>query len=787
MKEYIAGNRRKTDMVYHLYVDESGKFSNLETVVNVVGGMLTSGDENKNLMAQEWNRKAQETGRKTPGVSPADLASFDFDHCTENKGPARWNIQKNMLGCYLENMKEIGARPVFFYAGHDFLDVDSTTTYISILTKGLIQLFNQLRSERPGDEIKLYAHIAIREHTTMTNITRVEQRETDADRRNLSQVDIKKRIREYIALLTSPTSRAIAAHDVEEHNIQIEQYRRAIGHAAYLCASEDVFRSRDFKDMMKNMEILENRFVKLTGDAKGAKTKRIENSWTVVCDCLCNSFYHCHTGRYAYEELFGNVNAIQIQADLSSAALEQEDIVESYRNAYASRFIRLMHLSFPKAETEEWMKRFNQAQPMHQRTFLNELVSYFDALTYYHVDDQEVLDTIRNTLAASEGIQDESVRNELQANLHVFHYAIHTHLAMAKDISADIRLFHEKIQHVKNKDAVAALMPVFLNRNIVLYTDRFEHQMAEDTFKKLEKYWKVTLEARQLLTGNEQEFDEEYGKELGSYLQLIRHMLRVETDGEMRDLMYMDAEERFHQALLNLPQAADQSRIYQSMSGIEQEMGHWDAALHLLFRASGTDEDGTNGMEMLWKKIGLPEYSEPFLFVMLLRLVDCMILAGEEKGKELLQQIQERLKEAFPFIGKTRYVEDPAFADGIRSIHPRTQVLWRLGSAIAAAGPDGWPQGKRLLESALEQLSASVPGTFRAIAVAVAAELAAWSLKYGDKKSGDAIAQFRQVYQKFANTHEDADMLNPFAALCEDLSSLSRFGDYIRITGVIAY
>jgi len=63
----------------------------------------------------------------------------------------------------------------------------------------------------------------------------------------------------------------------------------------------------------------------------------------------------------------------------------------------------------------------------------------------------------------------------------------------------------------------------------------------------------------------------------------------------------------------------------------------------------------------------------------------------------------------FPFIGKTRYVEDPAFADGIRSIHPRTQVLWRLGSAIAAAGPDGWPQGKRMMESALEQLSASVP------------------------------------------------------------------------------
>lgn len=69
----------------------------------------------------------------------------------------------------------------------------------------------------------------------------------------------------------------------------------------------------------------------------------------------------------------------------------------------------------------------------------------------------------------------------------------------------------------------------------------------------------------------------------------------------------------------------------------------------------------------------------------------------------------------------------------------------------------------------------------------VAAELAAWSLKYGDKKSGDAIAQFRQVYQKFANTYKDADMHNPFAALCEDLSSLSRFEDYIRITGVIAY
>lgn len=774
-------------MVYHLYVDESGKFSNQETVMNVVGGMLISGNEDRSIMPQEWNRQAREAGKKTPKVSPEYLATYDFDHCTENKGPERWPIQKTMCRSYLENLKEIEARPVFFYADHDFLDVDSTTTYISILTKGLIQLFNQLRSERPGEEIKLYAHIAIREHTTLTSITRNEKKETGADRKSLAQSDIRKRINDYISLLTSPTSRAAAANDVEEHNIQLEQYKRAISHAAYLCASEDVFRSRDFTDMIRNMEILENRFVKISGTTNGPKMERIENAWTVVCDCLCNSFYHCHTGKYSYNDLFGNMNAIEIKADLSSAALEKEDTVESYRHAYASRFIRLMHLGFPKTETNEWMQRFNMALPMHQRTFLNEIVSYFDALTYYHLDDQEVLDTIKNTLTASTGIQDESVRNELQANLHVFHYAIHTHLGMEKEITEDIRLFHEKIQHVRNMDAVAALMPIFMNRNIVLYTDRFEYKEAEETFSRLEKYWKATLEARQILTGNEQELDEEYGKELGSYLQLVRHMLRVETNAEMRDILYMDAEDRFRQALLNLPQEADQSRIYQSMSGIEQEMGHWDTALKLLFRASGADEAGTDGMELLWKRIGLPECNDPYLFAMLLRLADCMILAGEDKGTELLQQIQKRLKEAFPYIGKTKYVEDPAFADCIRSIHPRTQVLWRLGAAIAASGPDGWQQAKRMLERALEQLSASAPGVFRAIAVAVAAELAAWSLKYGDKKSDEAIAKFKAVYQKFTNSYEEADMRNPFAGLCEKLTPSSGFEDYFRIAKVIAY
>ena len=774
-------------MIYHLYVDESGKFSNEETVVNVVGGMLISGDEDRSLMPQEWNRQARETGKKTPKVSPEYLAAYDFDHCTENKGRERWLIQKNMCRSYLENMKEIEARPVFFYADRDFLDVDSTTTYISILAKGLIQLFSQLRSERPGDEIKLFAHVAIREHTTMTHVRRISDRETAADRKSMSEDDILGRIREYIALLASPTSRAVAAQNVEMQNIQIEQYKRAIAHAAYLCAAEDIFRSRDFTNMMKKMEILENKFVKLPGTATSPKMERIENAWTVVCDCLCNSFYHCHTGHYSYDDLFGNMNAIKIQAELSSAALEQEDIVESYRNAYASRFIRLMHLGFPKTATEEWMQRFNQALPMHQRTFLNEIVPYFDALTYYHVDDQEVLDTIKNTLAVSEGIQDESVRNELQANLHVFHYAIHTHLAMAKDISEDIRLFHEKIQHVRSKEAVAALMPIFLNRNIVLYTDRFDHEKAEKTFFKLEKYWKETLKARQILTESKQEYDEEYGKELGSYLQLIRHMLRVESNEEERDILYMDAEERFRQALLNLPQAADQSRIYQSMSGIEQEMGHWDAALTLLFQASGSDAVGTNGMEMLWEQIELPNCKEAYLFGMLLRLVDCMILAGEGRGIELLAQVQERLKEAFPFIGKTKYVEDPAFADCIHSIHPRTQVLWRLGSAIAAAGPEGWLQAKRMLQSALEQLDASAPGVFRAIAVAVAAELAAWSLKYGDKKCDEAIGQFKTVYKKFVNTYQDADMLNPFEGLFEDMNNLSQFDEYMRIANVIAY
>ena len=77
-------------MVYHLYVDESGKFSNQETVMNVVGGMLISGNEDRSIMPQEWNRRAQDAGRNTPGVPSAYLESFKYDHCSENKGPARW-------------------------------------------------------------------------------------------------------------------------------------------------------------------------------------------------------------------------------------------------------------------------------------------------------------------------------------------------------------------------------------------------------------------------------------------------------------------------------------------------------------------------------------------------------------------------------------------------------------------------------------------------------------------------------------------------------------------------
>ena len=70
-------------MVYHLYVDESGKFSNQETVMNVVGGMLISGNEDRSIMPQD-------AGRNTPGVPSAYLESFKYDHCSENKGPARW-------------------------------------------------------------------------------------------------------------------------------------------------------------------------------------------------------------------------------------------------------------------------------------------------------------------------------------------------------------------------------------------------------------------------------------------------------------------------------------------------------------------------------------------------------------------------------------------------------------------------------------------------------------------------------------------------------------------------
>ena len=744
-------------MEYDLYFDESGKFDMRESTRNVVGGVMIPTSANEPRLVNAWNRAAQAAAAGIPGVTPEDLADYDFTHCVKNnpKPELRWTVQPVLLRTYRDAILQAGGQMILFDTEASFVDVDSTTTYLSILTKGLISLYCALQNEQPGEKITLNVHVGIREHTTKTAPRRLLEAAAKEERGkdNLTRSEIVEIIRLYQDKLYSP----VAADSTPEINIDIETYRRMIRHLAFVIAPPELYGALDFRNMIDRMEILINPAKTVArrdaGRGQPPQTQRIEHAWTIPCDCICNSYYVTFGPKRRLMAGFfrdGEDSRI-IHVDVTTEAILSEDAAVSSRNAYAARFVRLLNMGFPREGTETWLARFNAAEEAYRQNFVREIEGYFKAATYYHVDDREMLELLDHARTITQRIESGEIRAELQAHFALFSYAMHTHLGMAADIDRDIEAFEEAIAAVRNGHAATGLKLIFFNRNLVLYTDRFEFEKAEKLYGSMSRYWKAVLAAGADLLGREAGRDEEYGKEAGSYLQLLRHQLRAETDPESRDLLYAEAEEAFGTAMEQLQGPSDRSRILQSMSGVEQELRHWEAAKQCLLWAASLETGEPESLDTFWNAVALPEYKNPYLLAMYLRMIDAMLLAGEPEGAALLEDCQERLKKAFPHTTSTGVMDSPAMADAVSSIHPRVQILWRFASCVSVQGKAGWQaQGRKLFAAVTEQLAAQQEGVYRAIHTAVSAEAAAWALRYGDPSAPALQEAFVKSYKRFA-------------------------------------
>lgn len=752
---------------YDLYVDESGKFDKQETNINVVGGYMIKHVYVTPLFASQWNHTVKETVSREAGISRADIDSFQFDHCSENgANPSRWKIQKTAMTVYDRLIREAKGRMVLFTSDPKYLDVDNTSTFLSIFAKGLIALFVALRNEHQGDTIHLRVHAGVRQNMLFT-----QANSATISNRHISEEQMVTKLME---VLTSPT--AVMGEEGLGDQIEQKQYQNVIIHTAYLCADNAIYTDPDFIWMLRNMEIVLNR---ITRTANGNIDRRAENPHIVPSDYICNSYYASHP---IFNGLFTSNNTIIYQVDSNQQMSIDAETELLLNKAYASRFLRLMYLGYPSAETKKWIDLFNQADPGYRASFVKEVVAYTRTMTLYHQDDDQIVGWVKDMLRVSSSIMDEQVRFELHANLHLFAYTLHTHMGDARAMNADVAAYEIAASKITNIDVRKELVLISANRRIVHLTDQFRYDEAKQMFDTVQNYWKQSAVPLAVLMGKasgQVENTPEYGREIGSYLQMLSHQMRSMDDQDLKEVCYAEAQELFPESLRQFAAPDDIGRAHQNMASIECEMGNTDKAVEhlvlaaeLALKSTGRAPDAqATPIDILWKAIDpIGPYMAPYLFVNYLRVVK----AKEERSAsnsadadaaDLREDLLKRMRMVYPAYCNNGVIDNPAFADSIRSVFPHANLLWKMAGILALRDRNGWNHAGSMYQKAIDLLANQQDGTLKAILVEVKAERAALAQRYSDNNAKSWLEEFHAAYKAFADICGPLQMNDPFALL----------------------
>ena len=456
------------------------------------------------------------------------------------------------------------------------------------------------------------------------------------------------------------------------------------------------------------------------------------NLFNVICDYICNSYYD--RAKNSYESLLKDAAVISIYRDGASA---------------------------PKVA---------MTQPAEELP----------------PPKEEVNETCRKLLLKiAEGVHDEAIRAELTANLLLFRIALANHRGDIEQMESFSDSFRTALRGIEDAEASNALAAMFYNRRIVTNTDMFDYAAAEEDFLMMRRYWE-----------SHSSVCAEYGKLINSSLQNIRHKMRLSGSRAERNALYMEALSRARIARLQFSTPYDLSRLEQTMSNIESEAGEFDRAFHSLFTAAqliggaewtqahplGKDpreaitfERCEAFMTIVGKRIDKKQVKmdEPFMLFHYLRLADEMCIAGDSRYALLFEALLKHLGAL-----------EPSSYDVIRAIHPRTQILWKLGSIAARSGVNR-DAAKKLMNAAFKQLRDSQSTLFGAIAIAVGAEHIALQLPGSTEK----LAAVRSLYADFT-VQKSLFMRDPFAAC--GVSGPLTGGDFtpedmMHISRLIAY
>ena len=581
----------------------------------MVGGFIAPHGVFTSKLAQTWNGKIRKhiqnefgdeqianINRYKPWTSDGGTVShteFDFTH-SKNNGKIAQNdcgdrrerekindtirsIQLRIVQMYAEKIREIGGHIVIFDdpQARDF--GGNLATYLTITGKGIVVLYNTLMNRFGDSAPELFLMIAQRPNME------VDENRTTRETRVITLI-----------------ARAYPGEITRDHYVQ------TIRNMAYGIAGS----------LLDKPE-----FTQLFTDEAHLKIEENGQDPKIIpCDFLCNTYYRGYNnekwnGRDEYRAVYMD-SALSIIVPVSTVdRMEESELTEMVeRRSYLHTFLRLGRLGYPETQTAKFFEILNGLDVEEQRGFVNGFAEYYyipmrncsatgEIRTY--IETMESLLASMKDVDGTERIANEGTRALLRANAQLYLMSLYIHLGWAEKVLTHTEAFKEMLREVPNGREKTNLMARYLNWQIVFYTDSFDYNRAEDTFGALSVYWDHVLEGRAWLLQDENNIfgtadvsmgeaqEQEYGEEIGSYLQVLTHRMRISSP-EDRKKYYNEANELYGKYLAQFKSAFQYSRCYQNMCDLEAEMGQFDRAFLYLYNAVAVEDGGTsvNGIEL---------------------------------------------------------------------------------------------------------------------------------------------------------------------------------------------
>ena len=758
---------------WELFVDESGDFEPGKHCL--IGGILCPEGTLSEATTLAWKHEILQDPQVQKAI--AAYGPWTFDHCCENhvsnrtKSLQRNEIQKIVVEAYSGKVESIGGKLVIFDNPSGVFNVDNTTNFLTVLAKGLMMLFYDLRGEMASLKVRF------------------------AERRNNTRQDHSEQV------AASPT-RVLAEGQSDSATILPVQYDNVLRHLAFLHGGQRLLESKEFSDMLASIRVIGDMFVQVEENGafirqngqfrfvgEGGTYDKRPNPLTVPCDYICNTFIDAKRAA-ATTGVYDETHCLMYRVDQPMLNDPEEDMLLDSMSV--EDMLYLISTDFPEPVTAQFFRRMNEAEAETQRGMIDAVLRQIRLQVMEHKCMPLLASRLERTAEVAQNIDHEGLRDYFVANLLLFQRSLYTHLGNVPRVMALHAQAREVIDRLTDDADRDLLMDIEDNQSIVQLTDMFCYETAMEVFVEAEEYWKGRLKVRRRHKEAAPVYPQ-YGKLVGSGLQLLRHRIHASQQPDDREYYYLEAASRFEDYLHHLShRLEDLSRAHQTISDIEAEMGHFDAAICHLYLAYHCYE----GTEPEENEV-IPEYVEiassfmlyarreyansAFLFLHFVRTLSLMIAAGEASAETLIKPL-------LPLLNAT-------WASQIVSIHARTQVQWRTASVLASH--KGSTQEERQLAGKLFDAAAktllrqSDAPILSAIAVGIRAEQLSHILAgriAGNKATTyrallDAYNQFRAL--KSENARDPfRELLNPAREITHPALTATFF---VRIAALIGY